>query len=172
MIQRCISLILIVILGAPVAANADVQVPSSKFEITLSFAPLVKKSAPAVVNIYAQRVVEARISPFQNDPFFGNFFRDFGNTTRPQVQNSLGSGVILSEGGIVVSNYHVVAGATDIRVVLNDGQEFSAIPLLSDEQSDLAVLKVDTAAPLPFLNLRESETVEVGELVLAIGNPF
>ena len=172
MIQRCISLILIVILGAPVAANADVQVPSSKSEITLSFAPLVKKSAPAVVNIYAQRVVEARISPFQNDPFFGNFFRDFGNTTRPQVQNSLGSGVILSEGGIVVSNYHVVAGATDIRVVLNDGQEFSAIPLLSDEQSDLAVLKVDTAAPLPFLNLRQSETVEVGELVLAIGNPF
>ena len=172
MIQRCISLILIVILGVPVAANADVQVPSSKFEITLSFAPLVKKSAPAVVNIYAQRVVEARISPFQNDPFFGNFFRDFGNTTRPQVQNSLGSGVILSEGGIVVSNYHVVAGATDIRVVLNDGQEFSAIPLLSDEQSDLAVLKVDTAALLPFLNLRQSETVEVGELVLAIGNPF
>ena len=172
MIQRCISLILIMILGVPVAANADVQVPSSKFEITLSFAPLVKKSAPAVVNIYAQRVVEARISPFQNDPFFGNFFRDFGNTTRPQVQNSLGSGVILSEGGIVVSNYHVVAGATDIRVVLNDGQEFSAIPLLSDEQSDLAVLKVDTVAPLPFLNLRQSETVEVGELVLAIGNPF
>ena len=74
MIQRCISLILIVILGAPVAANADVQVPSSKSEVTLSFAPLVKKSAPAVVNIYAQRVVEARISPFQNDPFFGNFF--------------------------------------------------------------------------------------------------
>ncbi len=171
MIQRCISLILIVILGAPVAANADVQVPSSKSEITLSFAPLVKKSAPAVVNIYAQRVVEARISPFQNDPFFGNFFRDFGNT-RPQVQNSLGSGVILSKDGIVVSNYHVVAGATDIKVVLNDGQEFSAIPLLSDEQSDLAVLKVDTAARLPFLNLRQSETVEVGELVLAIGNPF
>ena len=138
--QRCISLI--VILGAPVAANTDIQVPSSQYEITLSFAPIVKKSAPAVVNIYAQRVVEPRISPFQNDPFFGNFFKDFGNI-RPQVQNSLGSGVILSKGGIVVSNYHVVAGATDIRVVLNDGQEFSAKPLLSDEQSDLAVLKVD-----------------------------
>ena len=171
MIQRCISLILIVVLGGPFAADADTQVPSSKSEITLSFAPLVKKSAPAVVNIYAQRVIEARISPFQNDPFFGNFFKDFGNR-RPQVQNSLGSGVILSKDGIVVSNYHVVAGATDIRVVLNDGQEFSAKPLLSDEQSDLAVLRIDTPAHLPFLNLRDSETVEVGELVLAIGNPF
>ena len=171
MIQRCFRLILTMFLAVPFAAIADSQLPSSQSEITLSFAPLVKKSAPAVVNIYAQRVVEARISPFHNDPFFGNFFKDFGNT-RPQVQNSLGSGVILSEDGIVVSNYHVVAGATDIRIVLNDGQEFSAKPLLSDEQSDLAVLKVDTAAPLSFLNLRESETVEVGELVLAIGNPF
>lgn len=96
---------------------------------------------------------------------------DFGNT-RPNVQDSLGSGVIQSEGGIVVSKYHAVAGATDIRVVLNDGQESSAKSLLSDEQSDLAVLKVHTAAPFPFLNLSESETVEIGELVLAIENPF
>ena len=171
MIQSCLRFILIVVLAAPLAAIADVQLPSSQSEITLSFAPLVKKSAPAVVNIYAQRVVEARASPFQNDPFFGNFFKDFGST-RPQVQNSLGSGVILSKDGIVVSNYHVVAGATDIQVVLNDGREFSAKPLLSDQQSDLAVLKIDTPAYLPFLNFRDSETVEVGELVLAIGNPF
>ena len=103
---------------APVA-QAETRVPTSQLEIQLGFAPLVKEAAPAVVNIYAKRVVETRQSPFQGDPFFQNLFRDFG-TVRPRVQNSLGSGVILSSDGIVVSNYHVVGMATDIRVVLND----------------------------------------------------
>jgi Do/DeqQ family serine protease len=150
---------------------AETRVPQSQGEITLSFAPLVKSAAPAVVNIYAKRIVETQTHPFHNDPFFRNFFRDFG-ATRPQVENSLGSGVIVGADGIVVSNYHVVGGATEITVVLNDGREFSASPLLSDSDSDLAVLKLHSNNEMPYLTFRDSETVEVGELVLAIGNPF
>ena len=164
-------LIILLCLLAPVH-GASQQVPTSKAQISLSFAPLVKKASPAVVNIYARRVVAARRSPFANDPVFGNFFRDFAQT-RPQVQNSLGSGVILSDDGIVVSNYHVVGQATDIRVVLNDRREFSARVILGDEESDLAILQIDDPGEsMPFLVLRDSSTVEVGELVLAIGNPF
>ena len=146
-------------------------VPQSEIEIKLSFVPLVKQAAPAVVNIYAQRIIEERRSPFSRDPFFRDFFRNFGQL-QPRVQNSLGSGVILSADGYVVSNYHVVGGATDIRVVLHDGREISGNVILSDEDSDLAVLKINTDEMLPHLDLRKSDTVEVGELVLAIGNPF
>ncbi len=153
-------------------AAADTKVPTSQVEIQLGFAPLVKEAAPAVVNIYAKRVVEVRESPFGNDPLFQHLFREFGNT-RPKVQNSLGSGVILSEGGIVVSNYHVVGMATDIRVVLNDRREYSAEVLLGDEDSDLAILQLHGVEDtLPHLAFRDSDSVEVGELVLAIGNPF
>ena len=146
-------------------------VPQSQTEIKLSFVPLVKQAAPAVVNIYAQRIIEERRSPFSRDPFFRDFFRNFGQL-QPRVQNSLGSGVILSADGYVVSNYHVVGGATDIRVVLHDGREISGDVILADEDSDLAVLKINTDEILPHLDLRKSDTVEVGELVLAIGNPF
>ena len=146
-------------------------VPQSEIEIKLSFVPLVKQAAPAVVNIYAQRIIEERRSPFTRDPFFRDFFRNFGEL-QPRVQNSLGSGVILSADGYVVSNYHVVGGATDIRVVLHDGREISGDIILSDEDSDLAVLKINIDEMLPHLDLRKSDTVEVGELVLAIGNPF
>lgn len=146
-------------------------VPQSEIEIKLSFVPLVKQAAPAVVNIYAQRIIEERRSPFSRDPFFRDFFRNFGEL-QPRVQNSLGSGVILSADGYVVSNYHVVGGATDIKVVLHDGREISGDIILSDEDSDLAVLKINIDEMLPHLDLRKSDTVEVGELVLAIGNPF
>ena len=146
-------------------------VPKSETEIKLSFVPLVKQAAPAVVNIYAKRIIEERRSPFSRDPFFRDFFRNFGQL-QPRVQNSLGSGVILSADGYVVSNYHVVGGATDIRVVLNDGREISGNVILSDQESDLAVLKLNSYEVLPYLELRKSDTVEVGELVLAIGNPF
>ena len=152
-------------------ANADTRVPQSRAEISLGFAPLVRQATPAVVNIYAKRVVAERVSPFRNDPFFGNLFRDFGET-RPRVQNSLGSGVILSAEGLVVSNYHVVGQATDIRVVLSDRREFGAQVVLADESADLAILQLQCAGALPFLPLRNSDTVEVGELALAIGNPF
>ena len=152
-------------------ALAETRVPQSQAEIALGFAPLVKQSAPAVVNIYARRVVEAQQSPFSGDPFFEDFFRGFGQP-RPRVQNSLGSGVVLSDDGIVVSNFHVVGMATDIRVVLTDRREFSARVLLGDQESDLAVLQLDDAEGLDFLTYRDSDKVEVGELALAIGNPF
>ena len=155
-------------LAAP-PALAEQRVPESQAEISLSFVPLVKQATPAVVNIYARRVVESR-SPFAGNPLFGDMFRDYGG--RPQVQNSLGSGGILSDDGIVVSNYHVVGQASDIRVVLNNGAEYEARVLLGDEEADLAILKLEGAEEMPSLPLRDSDSVEVGELVLAIGNPF
>lgn len=152
------------------AAQAQ-TVPNSEAQIQLSFAPLVRQAAPAVVNIYAQRVVAERRNPFADDPFFGDMFRNFGQVT-PRVQNSLGSGVIVGAEGLVVSNYHVVGQATEIRVVLNDRREFAAEVVLTDEESDLAVLQMQGAQDLPALSLADSDAVEVGDLVLAIGNPF
>lgn len=155
----------------PLSLQAETAVPTSQAEISLGFAPVVRKAAPAVVNIYASRVVQQRVSPFAADPFFDQFFRDFG-ARQPRLQNSLGSGVIVSADGIVVSNYHVVGQATEIKVVLNDRREYRAEVLLSDQESDLAILKLEDASELPVLPLRDSDGVEVGELVLAIGNPF
>ncbi len=146
-------------------------VPTSPIQMQLSFAPLVKEAAPAVVNIYARTIVQTSRTPLQSDPFFERFFRS-PDAGRPRVQNSLGSGVILSEDGIVVSNYHVVGMATDIRVVLSDRREFSARVLLSDADSDLAILKIEDASGMSYLPLRDSDGIEVGELALAIGNPF
>ena len=155
-----------------VQAAAQTRVPQSQAEISLGFAPLVKEAAPAVVNIYAKIVTQTRQrSPFAGDPFFDDFFRNFANP-RPRVQNSLGSGVILSEDGIVVSNYHVVGMATEIRVVTTDRREYDAEVILADQASDLAILRLEEAEGLPFLRLRDSDRVEVGELALAIGNPF
>jgi Do/DeqQ family serine protease len=167
---RVLLLCLTAILAQP--ALAQTEVPQSQAQISLSFAPLVKQATPAVVNIYASRVVQRNRSPFADDPIFGNLFRDFQSQARPRIQNSLGSGVILSDDGIVVSNYHVVGQATDIRVVLNNRQEYAAKVLLGDEESDLAILQLEGATDMPHLPLRDSDTVEVGELVLAIGNPF
>lgn len=163
-------LLALLIICAALSAKAEMRVPSSDAEISMGFVPVVQAAAPAVVNIYARRVVDVR-SPFADDPFFQGLFRDFG-TPRQRVENSLGSGVILGQDGIVVSNYHVVGEASDIRVVLNDRREFSARVLLSDQESDLAVLQMEDAPEMPALALRDSDTVQVGELVLAIGNPF
>ncbi|MBZ0122406.1 MAG: trypsin-like peptidase domain-containing protein, partial [Roseovarius sp.] len=166
--MRLALILLLFMAGLPAAA--EMQVPQSRADIRTGFVPVVRRAAPAVVNIYARRVVSVR-SPFSNDPFFQDLFRDFG-TPRQRVENSLGSGVILGADGIVVSNYHVVGGATDIRVALNDRREFSARVLLADEESDLAILQMEGAHDMPALELRDSDSVEVGELVLAIGNPF
>ena len=166
--MRYLALIL-ALLAAPLNAQ---QTPQSAAEMQLTFVPVVKQAAPAVVNIYAKFMREVQSTPLQSDPFFERFFGDASAPPKPRVQNSLGSGVILSADGIVVSNYHVVGMATDIRVVLNDRREFTARVLLGDEQSDLAILKIDAPDSLPFLELRDSDSVEVGELALAIGNPF
>ncbi|SIO52769.1 Do/DeqQ family serine protease [Rhodovulum sp. ES.010] len=167
---RFAAILCLCLAALPLAAE-ERRLPASRAEISLSFAPVVRETAPAVVNIYARRVVADRVSPFSNDPFFSDLFRNFGRA-QPRVQNSLGSGVIVSRDGLVVSNYHVVGQATDIRVVLADRREFDAEVLLSDEESDLAILRLRGAEDLPALDLRNSDTVEVGDLVLAIGNPF
>jgi len=158
--------------GAVPGAVASAQaVPDSRAEISLSFAPVVRQAAPAVVSIYARRTVNARSNPFFDDPLFGQLFGDFGRAT-PRVQSALGSGVILTPDGIVVSNDHVVGGADDIRVVLLDRREFAADIILSDRESDLAVLRLRGAQGLPVLPLADSDLAQVGDLVLAIGNPF
>ncbi|RBW53831.1 trypsin-like peptidase domain-containing protein [Ruegeria sp. A3M17] len=154
------------------AATADTRVPTSQAEISLGFAPVVKQASPAVVNIYAKIVRQGRANPFFSDPFFEEFFGRGFSEPRPHVQNSLGSGVILSEDGYVVSNYHVVGTATEIRVVTTDRREFSAQVVLGDKESDIAILRLEDAKDLPHLNFRDSDQIEVGELALAIGNPF
>ena len=161
------SLFLALTLTLPVAAET---LPESAEEIALSFAPVARATAPAVVNIYARQLVQDRANPFAGDPFFDQFFQDFA--APPRVENSLGSGVIVSAEGIVVSNHHVIADATDIRVVLADRREYPATVLLDDPQSDLAVLRVQAGEPLPALSLGDSDALQVGDLVLAIGNPF
>ncbi len=169
MIRTVIATCLIVLCAQ---ASAETRVPQSQAEIGLGFAPVVKTAAPAVVNIYAKIVREGRRQSLFSDPFFQDFFgRGFGEPL-PRVQNSLGSGVILSDDGFVVSNYHVVGSATEIQVVTTDRREYSAEVVLGDKESDIAILRLEEATGLPFLQMRDSDHVEVGELALAIGNPF
>lgn len=158
------------------AAVADVRVPRDEAEIKLSFAPVVKAAAPAVVNIYTRKVVRRQVvSPLLQDPFFRRFFGDMVPRGIPQerVENALGSGVIVRPEGVVVTNHHVIKGADEITVVLSDRREFAAEVLGTDESTDLAVLRlVDAPADLPVVPLGDSDALEVGDLVLAIGNPF
>ena len=150
------------------------QVPFDKMQMVLSFAPLVKRTAPAVVNVYAKTVQrEPANDPF-NDPFFRQFFgQNPLGPPRERVANSLGSGVIVDSKGVIVTNNHVIKGATDIRVALADKREFSAKLVLADERTDLAVLRIDVGEEaLPTLPFANSDNLEVGDLVLAIGNPF
>lgn len=155
--------------GAP-PAQADKRVPFGSGEIQLSFAPLVKQTAPAVVNVYASKQV-AQVSPFAGDPFFERFFGG-GGALPPREQSSLGSGVILDASGIVVTNYHVIRNADEVKVALSDGREFESRVVLKDERSDLAVLKIESDEPFPTVPLGDSDALEVGDLVLAMGNPF
>ena len=152
------------------------QVPQSQGEVLLSFAPVVKTVAPAVVNIYTKKTVQTQSSPFFNDPFFRRFFGDSQNFGMPKerVLASLGSGVIVTDYGLVVTNNHVIAGADSIRVVLSDRREFDAEVVLADAKTDLAILKLDynQLELLPYLEFTDSDTVEVGDITLAIGNPF
>ena len=155
-----------------VVAPADTQkaLPQSRTEMQLSFAPLVKQTANAVVNVYAEKMVERR-SPFADDPFFEQFFGQ-QMPNRSEKQSSLGSGVIVGKNGIVVTNNHVIADADDIKVALADGREFACTIVLKDDRLDLAVLKIKSDGPFETIPLGDSDAVEVGDLVLAIGNPF
>jgi Do/DeqQ family serine protease len=141
--------------------------PANAGELRLSFAPVVRKAAPAVVNVYAARVVENR-NPLFDDPLFRRFFG------RPdQLQRSLGSGVIVDPSGLVVTNNHVIEGASEVKVVLADKREFDADIVLRDPRTDLAVLRLrDGRERFPALDLGDSDDLQVGDIVLAIGNPF
>jgi Do/DeqQ family serine protease len=144
--------------------------PQSRTEMQLSFAPLVKQTANAVVNVYAEKRVERR-SPFADDPFFEQFFGQ-QMPNRSEKQSSLGSGVIVGKNGLVVTNNHVIADADDIKIALADGREFESTIMLKDDRLDLAVLKIKSDGPFETVPLGDSDAVEVGDLVLAIGNPF
>lgn len=155
---------------APVATPA---VPPSRAAVQFSFAPVVRAVAPAVVNIYAKKVVRVR-NPLMEDPFFRRFFGDQGfGVPQERVQNSLGSGVVVGADGLIVTNNHVIAETDAITVALSDGREFEAELLTADPRTDLAVLKINPGRErLPVLDFADSDAVEVGDLVLAVGNPF
>ena len=175
--SRAVCLLCAAVLTAGGAAAADARVPASRAEISLSFAPLAKAAAPAVVNIYTTRRVRARrAGSLFDDPFFRRFFggvHPFGAAPRERVHNSLGSGVIVRPDGLVVTNDHVIENADEIRVVLADRREYRAEVVVRDSRTDLAVLRVAAAGErLPHLELRDSDTLEVGDIVLAVGNPF
>ncbi len=155
---------------AQTASDTTKQLPATRSEMQLSFSPLVKQTANAVVNVYAAHAVQTR-SPFAGDPFFEQFFGGQFNGP-PRVQSSLGSGVIADPSGIIVTNNHVIRDAETVKVALSDGREFDSKVLLKDESTDLAILEIDAGEPLPSLQLADSDKVEVGDLVLAIGNPF
>ncbi len=137
---------------------------------TMSFAPIVKVTAPAVVNVYTAKV--DRSGPTMSDnPFFRQFFG--GQTPQPRVQQSLGSGVIVGANGLIITNNHVVAGADQILVALADRREYPAKLVFADARLDLALLRVDTkGAQLPVIRMGDSDRAEVGDVAIAIGNPF
>ena len=154
------------------ASAQDRRVPDTRQEIKLSFAPVVAQTTPAVVNIYATRTEKRRRNPLIDDPFFRQFFGE-GAAPQDRVQRSLGSGVIVSGDGLVVTNNHVIEGMTEMRVSLSDKRELSARLILKDKRTDLAVLKIgDDAEKFPWLPFADSDALAIGDLVLAVGNPF
>ena len=134
-----------------------------------SYADAAKKAMPAVVNIVTSKEVRTR-NPISDDPLFRRYFPDVDRGVS-QRQTILGSGVIVSPEGYVITNHHVIQGADDIQLVLSDGRRFTAKIRGTDSESDIAVLKTD-AANLPAITLGHAEDLQVGDVVLAIGNPF
>ncbi len=164
--------------SAEASGPALADLSQAKLAPQTSFAPAVQRVMPSVVNIFSSRKVKTdiqNVQPFFNDPFFRRFFGDEFRG-RPQVpperqERSLGSGVIVSSDGYILTNNHVVDGATDIKVSLSDKREYTARVVGTDSKTDLAVLKIDQAG-LPKVNFGDSKKVQIGDVVLAIGNPF
>jgi Do/DeqQ family serine protease len=170
----CLSLPAFLSVLAPIAMAQDRpperKIPSSRPEIAFTFAPIVKKTAASVVNVYGSRR-DARLSgSLFDDPIFREFFGNGQGQSR--VRQSVGSGVIVSPEGIVVTNHHVIVGMTEVKVALSDKREFEADIILRDPRTDLAILKLKGADKLPPMEIGDSDALEVGDFVLAIGNPF
>jgi Do/DeqQ family serine protease len=171
--QRFWPLISLALLLTPVQAPAqDRVVPPSGETLRLSYAPIVKRVTPAVVTVSAAKVVSNR-NPLMDDPFFRRFFGPQFGGPQQQTQRSLGSGVIVDPSGLVVTNNHVIDGADQVKVSLPDRREFPVEIVLKDARTDLAVLRVkDGRERFPFVEFGNSDKLEVGDVVLAIGNPF
>jgi Do/DeqQ family serine protease len=155
------------------SACADERtIPANPAQLHLSFAPIVAKARPSVVNVYASRVEAMPRNPFADDPFFRHFFGDEPQQQHDRVAQSLGSGVIVDASGLVVTNHHVIEGMTEVKVALSDKREYEAEIVLRDKRTDLAVLRLKGADNLAPLELGDSDAIEVGDFVIAIGNPF
>ena len=176
-IRRIVSLLVslagLMLFSAQMTAFAQTQrtIPNDRGQVQLSFAPVVKSVTPAVVNVYASRVERQARNPLFDDPIFRQFFGG-GGAPSPRTAQSLGSGVIVEASGLVVTNNHVIEGMTDVKVALSDKREFDADIVLRDPRTDLAILRMKGASSFPVLPLGDSDGLEVGDLVLAIGNPF
>jgi Do/DeqQ family serine protease len=168
---RPLAALLICTLFATSALAQDRRIPSSAAELRLSYAPIVQRVQPAVVNVYAAKVVQNH-NPLLDDPIFRRFFGVPGQQPE-QMQRSLGSGVMVDSSGLVVTNNHVIEGADQVKVSLSDKREFEAEIVLKDSRSDLAVLHLkDVHEKFATLDFANSDELQVGDVVLAIGNPF
>ena len=166
------TLTVVAVIALAGAAVAQERRLPTQTELRLSYAPVVQHVAPAVVNVYAAKVVQNR-NPLLDDPIFRRFFGGGPGGGGNQLQRSLGSGVIVDATGLVVTNNHVIEGADEVKVSLADKREFEATLVLKDPRTDLAILRIkDSHERFPVLDFADSDAVQVGDVVLAIGNPF